>query len=266
MNEFTIAELKILKVSLIMTWEVNTGIVSIVDKVNVPQLVSKIEKIIEEQKFRESVNYNPAFLSKDKVRDFLFLRHMPRPPSMTAKIDDEQRMLILRMYAEGHMPKEISKYAKTVWDIDYKAETISILVKKDRYQSDVKKFREDYMRRVKEVPIANKRIRIDDLEKVRIKIMGQIESNSLITKTEKEEFRYLVRSLNDTIINAREEMEKKPFLIAGVLGDFSDKSDDELIAEREEILKKVGRLIPGELIETSGTSEGIEQSDSSQSP
>lgn len=180
-----------------------------------------------------------------------------------AKINDEQRLTILRMCGEGMKLREISKYAKEEWNIDYSISAIHQMAKAKRHQPHLKKFRDDYLKRIKDVPIANKRTRIDDLEKVRVKIMNLIDENKCETKAQKDEFRNFTRTLNDVIINAREEMEKKPQLISGLglVGDFSDKSDDDLIRERDEILKQADRLIAGRTPENSGDSEGIKAED-----
>lgn len=173
------------------------------------------------------------------------------------KLSPEQRMLVLRKYAEMAEPAEISLWIKDSFNIDYKTSSISSLVQTPTAKPVIAKFKEDWMRRVKEVPIANKRIRIEDLEYIRVKLMKLIKDNLCDSKGQKEEFRHQVKTLNEIILNAREEMEKKPFITIG-LGDFSDKSDDELIAERDEILKQAERLVKGSVIEISHTPNGVE--------
>lgn len=184
----------------------------------------------------------------------------------TKKLSDDQRHIALRMYAEGIGPSDISKYIKSEWSIDYTPEGVSSLVKSKVHEPFLNRCREDYLKKIKDVPIANKRIRIDDLEKVRNKVMKALEENKCATKTEREEFRQLVRTLNDIIINAREEMEKKPNLVPVMgLGDFSDKSDDDLIAERDELLKQAERLVAGGADKVSGSFEGTQDSDTIES-
>lgn len=183
------------------------------------------------------------------------------------KLSDDQRHIALRMYAEGIGPSDISKYIKSEWSIDYTPEGVSSLVKSKVHEPFLNKCRDEYLKKIKDVPIANKRIRIDDLEKVRNKVMKALEENKCATKTEREEFRQLVRTLNDIIINAREEMEKKPNLVPIIgLGDFSDKSDDDLIAERDELIKQAERLVSTGANETGSSLEGIEGSDTIESP
>lgn len=173
------------------------------------------------------------------------------------KLNEQQKEAVYRMYGEYIMPTEIAHFIKSDWQIDYQPASVTALVHTDKARPFINKAREEYLKRVKEVPIANKRIRIEDLEYVRLKLMKLIKDNSVDSKGAKEEFRHQVKTLNEIILNAREEMEKKPFLTIG-LGDFSDKSDEELIAERDEILKQAERLVKGPVIEIDSSPTGIE--------
>ncbi len=102
---------------------------------------------------------------------------MPKPARMERKLSDEQRILVFKMYAEGVMPTEMSKWIKENWAIDYQPDSIASVVRTDRAQPYLKKFKEQYLARVKEVPIANKRIRVDDLELVRLKTIKLLKEN-----------------------------------------------------------------------------------------
>lgn len=164
------------------------------------------------------------------------------------------------------MTKDISAFIKSTWGIDYTPNGILAMTKTKKHEPYLTKCRDEYQKKIKDVPIANKRTRIDDLENIRVKVMKALNENHLENKGQREEFRQLVRTLNDVIINAREEMEKKPNLVPIMgLGDFSDKSDDELIAERDEILKAAEKLISGGAGEASRSIEGAEESDTGES-
>lgn len=187
--------------------------------------------------------------------------------AVPSKLNDEQRLICVRMYAEGVSLNNICSYLKTEWNIDFTDNGMYGVVRAKKYELHLKRFKEEYFKRIKDVPIANKRIRIDDLESIRKKIVKVLDDNPCETKNQREEFRYMVRTLNDTIINAREEMEKKPNLIAGlgIVGDLGEKSDDELIAERDEILAQARRIIPRAASEGSRDSEGTTFEDSGES-
>jgi len=175
-----------------------------------------------------------------------------------SKFNEEQRILVCKMYAEGMGGTEISRFIKSEWGIDYKPTSVKELAEREKNKPIVKKFRDEWMARVRDVPIANKRVRVEDLEYVRLRVMDLIRSNECENKTQKEEFRNLVKTLNEIIVNAREEMEKKPFLMVG-LGDFGDKTDDELIAERDEILRQAERLTQRKPITIDSVTEGTSE-------
>lgn len=182
------------------------------------------------------------------------------------KLKDEHRMIACRMSGEGVSYRDILTFLKNEYKISMTRNGIISMLESKRSQPFVKRFREDYLRKIKDVPIANKRIRIDDLERIRKKIISQLDSNELNTRERREEFRHLVRTLNDVIINAREEMERKPQLIAGLglIGEFSDKSDDELIARKDELVKCAHNSLAGGSSGNRQHPEGTEDQDTAE--
>lgn len=179
------------------------------------------------------------------------------------KLTDEQRLMVCRLSAEGRTPTEVVAYIKEEWKISFTTTGIQTILKTKRYQVPLKQYRENYLKRIKDVPIANKRLRLDDLQFLREKYMKALRANPCETRAQRDEFRALSRSLNEVIISSREEMEKKPNLIPGfgLVGDLSDKSDEELIGERDEILKQTERLIHGRTPGVNGDSEGAGTTD-----
>lgn len=161
------------------------------------------------------------------------------------KLTDEQRLIVCRLHAEGSTPTEIQRYIADEWKITFTLPGISNITGSKRYQVHIKTFKEAYLKRIKDVPLANKRIRLDDLQYARDKIIKCMKSNPCENKAQRDEFMRLNRSLNEVIASSREEMEKKPNLIPGLglVGDFSDKSDEELSNERDEILKNAERTL-----------------------
>lgn len=161
------------------------------------------------------------------------------------KLTDEQRLLVCRLSAEGHTNTEIVSYIKENWGIDFTSNGVVTVLETKRYQIHIRGYREAYLKRVKDVPLANKRLRLDDLQFLREKLFKALKANNLETKAQRDEFRNLSRSLSEVIASCREEMEKKPNLIPGfgLVGDLSDKTDDQLIGERDEILKGAARAL-----------------------
>jgi hypothetical protein len=155
------------------------------------------------------------------------------------KLDNDQRMFALRMYGEGMDSGEIRKEIKDRFDISITTSAILQTCRAKCNQPFVANFREAYMARIREVPIANKRIRLDDMEKLRKKLMSLIDSNPLKTKSDKSEFIAVSGRLNQIEAEAREEMERKPHFFQNVVVGMGDMSDEALHKRKQEIIRKI---------------------------
>ena len=159
---------------------------------------------------------------------------------MHKKLSHDQRMFVLRMSGEGYRLADIQRELNSKYNISLHHESIKSTCEAKINQPFVQQFRESYLARVKEVPIANKRIRVDDLEKVRKKIIEQIEKNPMETAKQKSEFLLMTNRLERVIEQAREEMEKKPQLIASVaVNEFTSLSDAELLRRKDSLIQKI---------------------------
>lgn len=160
------------------------------------------------------------------------------------KLTHDQRMVVLRMHGEGYRYADIQKQLKTDFGISLHHESIRSTCDSKVNQPFIEKFRAAYLTRIGEVPIANKRIRIDDLEKVRGKILKAIENNPLETSKQCSEFLAFSGRLVTVIQQAREETEKRPeFTASFSTGEFSNMSDEELMKTPNELLLKVRKSI-----------------------
>ena len=174
----------------------------------------------------------------------------------------EQRTFALRLYAEGLTAGEVVREIKSTYDIDYAEASLKSTVKSKKWQATIERFREEYMSKVKSVPIANKRVRIDDLEGVRNKILKCIKDNPLKTKSDKAEFLMMTRRLNETLCVGREEMEAKPFMVQQLsIGAFSSMSDKEIQERKEVLIAKATGTYEGRSNRAGNVDEGEEFSD-----
>ena len=154
------------------------------------------------------------------------------------KLDHNQRMFVLRMHAEGYGSTEIKNEIKSKYGITMAVNSISDTCHAKKHEPYVEQFKEQYLTEIKQVPIANKRIRLDDKEKVRLKLMKMIDENPLNTKSQKEEFLKTVGKLNLIHAETREEMEKKPQFIANVaMGNTGSMTDEELHARKDKLFR-----------------------------
>ncbi|MCB9756980.1 MAG: hypothetical protein H6753_00995 [Candidatus Omnitrophica bacterium] len=160
------------------------------------------------------------------------------------KLTHDQRMMALRMYGEGYRYSDIQRQLKVDFGISLHHESIRSTCDAKINKPFIDKFRAAYLSRISDVPIANKRIRIDDLEKVRGRILKAIEKNPLETQKQRNEFLAFSSRLVTVIQQAQSETERKPELMASFsVNEFSTMSDEELRTAHAELLAKVRRSI-----------------------
>lgn len=147
-------------------------------------------------------------------------------------------MYAIRLHAEGVLPHVIQKELISKFKIKMDSKSINDTCTAKCYQSSYKAFRDSFLVKVKEVPLANKRIRLADKEIIRIKLMKHINSNTLRTKADRAEFLAFAFRLNQIGAEAREEMEKKPQLFQNVVINREDVSDENLHKRKQELLRK----------------------------
>jgi hypothetical protein len=179
------------------------------------------------------------------------------------KLDSEQRMFVLRMRGEGIDCGSIRKEIKEKFGISMTYKSINDTCNAKRNQPFVKQFRDMYLAKVRDVPIANKRYRLDDLERARKKIVSALERNPLQTKSDKSEYLAFAGRLNQLIEQAREEMERKPHLIHNTVVNMGELTDAQLHTRKQELIERFRRFDGGGASGTradtgSSESEGFE--------
>ncbi|MCB9758168.1 MAG: hypothetical protein H6753_07115 [Candidatus Omnitrophica bacterium] len=164
-----------------------------------------------------------------------------------SKLTHDQRTMVLRMHAEGYRYADIQRQLKVDFDISLHHETIRSTCDAKINQPFIERFRTAYLNKISEVPIANKRVRIDDLEKVREKILRVIERNPLETRIQRNEFLAFSTRLVAVVQQAREEVEKRPDIMNNFsVTEFSSMSDEDLKKAHDELLAKVRRSLQQE--------------------
>ena len=154
-------------------------------------------------------------------------------------LDNEQKMLVMRMHAEGSDSGQIRREVKLKYDIDASLDVIKAVLVAKKHQPYIKQFKDTYLATVREVPIANKRFRLDDVEKVRKKLLQLLDKNPLKTKSDKTEFLQVTAELRRLLDTAREEMERKPQLISNVVMNMGDMSDDQLHKRKTDLIRRL---------------------------
>ena len=178
------------------------------------------------------------------------------------KLDHDQRMFVLRMFAEGHPITAIRTEIKTRFSIGLAYPTIKQTCNAKKYQSIVEQFRNSYLAKVKEVPIANKRYRLEDAEMMRQKVLKQIDKlGTPDKKTDKLLLVTLMGELRRINAEAREEMEKKPQLVQQAVINMGEMSDEQLFKHRDSLIREYRRLTDGDSRGSSADAESFDTED-----
>ena len=164
-------------------------------------------------------------------------------PLGSCKIPPDKYLLCLRMYAEGYTPAKILRYLKENNIPCPENKNFYLIFHRKTNQDIIDKFRKEYYNKVSEVPIMNKRIRADHLQRIANLLEKTIEKftdkdGSL--KISKESFNKaneLLKRINDMLISARDEMEKRPQSVVQVFA--GEISIEELINRERDIDAKL---------------------------
>ena len=185
---------------------------------------------------------------KDKrksIQAFLNARcKNPTEKSLRVNLGRDVWLLMLKAYAEGNTLQAISDMIKR--DYDFKSSTTAILkmTRAKMAQVYIKSFRDEYMAKVMDVPIANKRIRIDDHQKnldILNEDIAKLRGKKKKTAKEKMELIRLVALSTSLKAEVREEMEKRPQLFQNVNVSMSGMSDEQLHRRKQELIGSVRR-------------------------
>lgn len=179
-----------------------------------------------------------------------------------ALLDNEKVFHVLKMHAEFKSFKEIAVEAKELWgETDYFATVIGVerTIKDGTNKLTLDKMRNNYLAKLKNIAISHKRVRLDDLESLRQTYIEHIKANGCVDEKERSEFRFMAKGLTDILNAARNELEGNgiTFNQLNVIGEWDDKSDDDLRARRDELIRKAERALIGRASGDSGDPEGV---------
>ena len=177
------------------------------------------------------------------------------------KLTNDQRMLVLRLFAEGISSTAIVKELLEEHGVKICQNAIIQTCKSKKHQPRIKEFKDRYLSEVRSVPIANKRIRIDDLEEIKNKIMKMLIKNPLKTKSDRTEFLAQSGRLMQIEAQAMEEMEKKPHIFQNVVVTMGDSSDEALHERRKELENRWKAATRGRTTGANSDSGGVESED-----
>ncbi len=179
------------------------------------------------------------------------------------RIPEDVCIYILRMHGEFTKPETILKGLKEKYGQSANYFTSSItrlnkLISEPESRILIANFRAQYINRIKDVGISHKRCRLEDLEEARQILLEKMRN---LKDGELREFVSVIKELNTVLSNAREEIEGKSmtFNQFNVIGDFNEKTDEDLANRRDELIKQAERSLIGRTPRINDNSEGIEE-------
>lgn len=164
-------------------------------------------------------------------------------------LSNENMSLALRMHAEGKPTPEIIKYFQTNKINCPRADGLNIAFQSKCYQAEIETYRAAYYEKIKEVPISHKRTRLEVrqhlltiMEKM---IKGMVTSDGELKKRKFKAFMAVAKRLDENLISAQDEMEKRPgtvLMLNQKFGGDRDLTMEELLVEERNILRRIDEL------------------------
>lgn len=154
-----------------------------------------------------------------------------------SRISEDKILTVLKMHAEGWKGADIC----ATTELSY--QTVHGLIVEPSNKPFIDDFRRGYMARVMDVPIANKRIRLDDLETCRVKLLDEL---SKVGEGEISKMANVIRRIVEVLERAQNEMEQRPIYLAQIVSgynEFGRLSDEQLYEKREQLLRLAQRSL-----------------------
>lgn len=193
---------------------------------------------------------------------------MPSPGlGIERSIPQALRMSIYKMVGEGYTESEIMSTLISTFPMRMRinrriVEKILLLPEAHRY---IAQFRTEYLKTVKEFPVADKKQRLDELERMRQRL-SSIMNNCHFERDGKEIGLFLTcsRRMIEIMELARNEMEQHPGVSVGIgigRGEIGELSDEDLRREREELLRRARVIVKQSIASADEITEGDEGAD-----
>lgn len=166
------------------------------------------------------------------------------------RLTRDERMMVYQWSAEGYTTGEICRlYNRSPGRTStcLRSQGVERLLRLPEAHKFVGTLRKEYLKSIKDIPVTEKRIRLDDLESLRVRIM-RIINNCRPEASDKafSKFMQTTRRAIEILAIARDEMEMKPGVSFGMMamaqGELSELTDQQLKDYREELIRKAQRV------------------------
>lgn len=163
----------------------------------------------------------------------------------------DKRLSIYKLVGEGYTPREVTTIFNNAnkggSTASIKLEETMRIITLPEAQSFINKFRIDFLKTLKDIPVSEKKFRLHDMEKMRGQIMYLMGELNPQRKDDFTKYMTCTRRMIEILDLARTEMEYKPNLSIGIglgnMGDFGELTDEQLKQQRDELIRKAGSLI-----------------------
>lgn len=180
-------------------------------------------------------------------------------------LTEEHKMFMFQSYGHGVALGNIKERLVAKFKIDVTEDTINNLCTQEDNRVYVDRYQQEYMARTKDVPLANKRVRLDEYQMMRDRLVEIAHDLDASTKSGRQEILMVFKRLNELLCAAREEMEGKPSHQNFInITELSNLSDEELQRRKEVLIAKaLGTYSEGNIrIREAG--QGAEATDSTE--
>lgn len=191
------------------------------------------------------------------------------PGYVADQLTKDERMKIYKWSGEGYTAGEISRMFNK--DRPMRApklraigvEKILLMPGAGRY---VSKFRLDFLKEVKDIPVADKKVRLYDLETIRqrsMQLLGYIRPER--NKEEFKKFLDLTKKVIEVSELARNEMEQRPGMSIGIglQGEMLELTDEQLQEQHDELIRRAQRAIEQRITADPKDPEGVKEAGNS---
>ena len=169
----------------------------------------------------------PIFHSQEDCHDCRKEEKQPSTAVSKDVLSENHKIKICQLLACFSPLVEIKKYMHREYAINLNMQVVKSLRDTRKWQPIIARFRKDWLQEVNNVPLANRRVRLEYYQEIFEKSM------------EKNKFSVAMSALN----SAREEMdERKLGSTQYTLNYISQMSDEELLKKKDEIIKRIKRM------------------------
>lgn len=186
--------------------------------------------------------------------------------SKALDLSREKRLRIYKLVGEGYTAREVMTIFNDQENLKEHAritlDHVQKIISLPESHSFINKFRIEFYKTLKDIPVSEKKMRLHDMEKIRmqlVNIMGELNPHR---KDDFTKFITCTRQLIGVLDLARSEMEYKPNLAIGIglgnMGDLHELTDEQLTQQRNELIRKAASTIQQRSQSLDDDSEGDE--------